>query len=315
MVRVTSIYHFASQSIQQLATQEVISASCLIPSDSLVLAKNSDHTIEIRQLSENSSEKTFASVDDVQQIFYSQFGHFLLTVESRISNYERAEIRYVRIYVNWDTVTHSSQGQALRARIAGKITPMKKSLEMIELPLSYNPSLVAFCHSTGNIIVGHKNILQLFFFKYCTNETTKLQYVDFFPAPFQIELDFQPQRVLFTENILTCMSATYVHVFKVISRDESHSSTLSESQLCTSTEVVEERSNMKINLSYDVDFEAIKDKKELNGNIFKVDIKSTQEEILEYDECEMKPLIVNELNVNIKYTGNTQQVRNDFILI
>lgn len=129
MVRVMSIYHFGSQSIEQLSIEE-LSASCLIPPDHLVLAKNSDHTIEIRQLKSPTDEsaqspiKSFSSVDDVQQLIYSRFGNFLISVEGRISNYERAEIRYVRIYVNWDLST--SPSQSLRARIAGKITPMKK---------------------------------------------------------------------------------------------------------------------------------------------------------------------------------------------
>jgi hypothetical protein len=123
-----SIYHFGSQSIEQLSIEE-LSASCLIPPDHLVLAKNSDHTIEIRKLKSAGDEsespiKSFSSVDDVQQLIYSRFGNFLLSVESRVSNYEKAEIRYVRVYVNWDLSSNPSQ--SLRARIAGKITPMKK---------------------------------------------------------------------------------------------------------------------------------------------------------------------------------------------
>lgn len=310
-VRVMSIFHFSSQSIQQLTIEE-LSASCLIPPDYIVLAKNSDHTIEIRKINSDisddgkevdSSIKSFASVDDVNQLFYSTFGNFLISIESRISNYEKAEIRYVRIYVNWDSIPINSQSQALRARIAGKITPMKKTLEMIELPLNYNPSVVAFCQSTGNIIVGHKNILQLYYFKYCTNETTKLQYVDFFEAPFQIELDFQPSKVLLNENVICCCNKQYLHVFKLMDRNDSNNSTISESNICTSTEIPQTKESSNINLEYDVDFQAICDKKELNGNAFKVDIKSTQEEVLGFDESEMKPLIVNELGINIKYSS------------
>jgi hypothetical protein len=132
-----SIYHFASQSIEQLSIEE-LSASCLIPPDFIALAKNSDHTIEIRKLktpgeeeeeSSTNTTKSFSSVDDVQQLIFSRFGNFLISVESRMSNYEKSEIRYVRIYVNWDLSlpSSSSSSQTLRARIAGKITPMKKS--------------------------------------------------------------------------------------------------------------------------------------------------------------------------------------------
>ena len=104
MVRVMSIFHFASQTIQQLAIEE-LSAACLINQDYIALAKNFDHTIEIRKLSTEVSDtngsddsnsttiKSFSSVDDVQQLFYSNFGNFLISVEGRISNYEKAEIR------------------------------------------------------------------------------------------------------------------------------------------------------------------------------------------------------------------------------
>lgn len=138
MVRVYSIYHFASQSIQQLEMDE-LSASCMITSDEIVIAKSSDHTIEIRPLckvpfdsaSDDAAVKSFSSVDDVERLIYSKVGNFIVTLETRMSNYERTEIRYVRIYVNWDK--QSSPTQSLRARIAGKITPMKKTLEMIEV--------------------------------------------------------------------------------------------------------------------------------------------------------------------------------------
>lgn len=125
-----SIYHFASQTVEQLPIEE-LSASCLIPPDHIVLSKNSDHTIEIRKLKITGDEelgntiKSFSSVDDVQQLIYSRYGNFLISVESRMSNYEKIEIRYLRIYVNWDLSTPNST-HSLRARIAGKITPMKK---------------------------------------------------------------------------------------------------------------------------------------------------------------------------------------------
>jgi Hermansky-Pudlak syndrome 3 len=258
MVRVMSIYHFASQSIQQLEIEE-LSSTCLIPDSEIVLAKNSDHTIEIRQLSneskddENFGVKSFSSVDDVDQMIYSKVGNFLVTLESRISNYEKAEIRYVRIYVNWDK--QSSPSQSLRARIAGKITPMKKTLEMIELPLSFNPTSIACCQSTGNVIVNHKNILQIFMFKYCTNENTKLQYIDFFEAPFQVELDFIPSKVLVNEDVISCCNKQFFHVFKVMEVNDGNNSTTSESNICTSTEMPHSKASSSINLDQDVDFQ------------------------------------------------------------
>lgn len=309
MVRVMSIYHFASQSIQQLAIDE-LSAVCLISPDEIVLAKNSDHTIEIRPLNvlrdEEGAVKSFSSVDDVEHMIYSKVGNFVVTLESRISNYEKAEIRYVRIYVNWDK--QSSPTQSLRARIAGKITPMKKTLEMIELPVNYNPTSIACCQSTGNIVVNHKNVIQVFVFKYCTNENTKLQYIDFFEAPFQIELDFHPSMILINEDIVSCFNKQFFHVFKVLeSADGNNNSTTSESNICTSTEMPHSKVSSTINLEHDVDFQAICDKAELNGIAFNVKLKSTQEESMGSfgdDESEMRPSVVSELRASIKYVSN-----------
>lgn len=311
MVRVMSIYHFGSQNIQQQLIED-LSASCLIAPNEIALAKSSDHSIEIRSLSDNlndsaedeSTVKSFSSVDDVEFMIYSKVGHFLLTLESRISNYEKAEICYVRIYVNWDK--QSSPSQSLRARIAGKITPIKKTLEMIELPLNYNPSAVACCPSTGNILVNHKNVLQIFVFKYCTNETTKLQYIDFFEAPFQIELDFIPSKILMNEDIVSCSNKQFFHVFKVVETVDGNNSVTSESNVYTSTEIPQTEEPI-INLDQDVDFQAICDKSELNGIPFNVKLKSTQEESmgsLGDDDSEMRPSLVTDFGAIIKYIAN-----------
>lgn len=311
MVRVMSIYHFGSQNIQQQLIEE-LSASCLIAPNEIALARSSDHTIEIRSLTDNLNDsvendspvKSFSSVDDVEFMIYSKVGNFIVTLESRISNYEKAEICYVRIYVNWEK--QSSPSQSLRARIAGKITPMKKTLEMIELPLSYNPSAIACCPSTGNILVIHKNILQIFVFKYCTNETTKLQYIDFFEAPFQVELDFIPSKVLINEDIISCSNKQFFHVFKVVESMDGNNSTTSESNIYTSTEIPHSEEPI-INLEEDVDFQAICDKAELNGITFNVKLKSTQEESmgsLGDDDSEMRPSLVSDFGASIKYIAN-----------
>lgn len=175
---------------------------------------------------------------------------------------------------------------------------------MIELPLSCNLTSIACCESTGNILVGCKNILQLYLFKYCTNETTKLQYVDFFEAPFQLEIDFLPTKILVTENVVTCCNKQYLHVFKIVDGnvESNNSITISESNVCTSTEVQEQpQEAINMNLEYDVDFQQICNRKELNGIAFKVDIKSNQEETLGIDDAELKPLVINELAICIKF--------------
>lgn len=312
MVRVSAIYHFASQSIRQLVIEE-LSAACFIPPNEIALARNSDHTIEIRELQqENLNEsladdgseavKSFSSVDDVEQLIFSKVGNFLVTLESRLSSYEKAEIRYVRIYCNWDR--SSNPQQSLRARIAGKITPMKKTLEMIELPLSLNPSSIAVCQSTGNILVNQKNVLQIFQFKYCTNETSKLQYIDFFEAPFQIELDFSPTKILIAENVISCCNKQFFFVFKVVEKSDANGSLTSDSNICTSTELPQFKESLAINLDRDVDYQLICDKDEINGVPFAVKMRSTMEETMRPmgdDESEMRPQTVNEIGATIKY--------------
>lgn len=175
-----------------------------------------------------------------------------------------------------------------------------------QLPLNNNPSSIACCQSTGNIVVNHKNIIQIFIFKYCTNETTKLQYIDFFEAPFQIELDFVPSKVLLNEDIISCSNKQFFHVFKIIESVDGNNSTTSESNIYTSTEVPSKDSST-INLDHDVDFQAICDKAELNGISFNVKLKSTQEESMGSfgdDDSEMRPSVVNELVASIKYINN-----------
>lgn len=176
----------------------------------------------------------------------------------------------------------------------------------MQLPLNNNPNAIACCQSTGNILVNHKNIVQVFIFKYCTNETTKLQYIDFFEAPFQVELDFQPTTICLIEDVIGCSSKQFMHVFKVIESADGNNSTASESNICTSTEMPSSKSSA-VNLEQDVDFQAICDKAELNGIAFNVKIKSTQEESmgsLSDDDAEMKPSVVSELSASIKYTNN-----------
>ena len=133
MVRVMNIYHFSKQSIEQLKSDLV--GGCLISPNELALAK-ADHAIEIRTLSEDASYeneeriKNFATVDDVEQIIYCQNGDYIATLETRICNYEQKEKRFVRVYTNFDLLKANNDedytNTAMRARIAGKITPMHK---------------------------------------------------------------------------------------------------------------------------------------------------------------------------------------------
>lgn len=174
-----------------------------------------------------------------------------------------------------------------------------------QLPLSYNPSSIACCQSTGNVLVNHNNIIQIFIFKYCTNEQTKLQYIDFFEAPFQIELDFQPTLLLVNEDIISCCNKQFFHVLKVFESVDCNNSTTSESNVCTSTEMPQSQpASAIINLESDVDFQAIADRAEVNGVSFNVKMKSNQEETMgsfSDDVSEMRPVATVELGAKIKY--------------
>jgi len=80
-------------------------------------------------------------------------GNYVVTLEAK-QGHQGKEYSYARIYANWDT-TNTVQ-QPMRARIAGRVTPSSTqsgppSLEMIELPLKRNPSIIACCQVSKHI--------------------------------------------------------------------------------------------------------------------------------------------------------------------
>lgn len=80
-------------------------------------------------------------------------GNYVVTLEAK-QGHQGKECSYARIYANWDT-TNTVQ-QPMRARIAGRVTPSSTqsgppSLEMIELPLKRNPSIIACCQVSKHI--------------------------------------------------------------------------------------------------------------------------------------------------------------------
>lgn len=79
-------------------------------------------------------------------------GNYIATIEknAQISSNSRKLDKFVRIYVNWDCASSNKSGDmSLRARIAGKVTPLQKNtgmfLEMIELPLENEPKVITCC--------------------------------------------------------------------------------------------------------------------------------------------------------------------------
>lgn len=150
MVRVLSVYHFPSQ---QTKIVDDIVDSCLIPSRDpfgcrLVLAKRSG-LLELHDLSVNDDDEpctSFAAIEDVVAIRYSNQGHYLVSLEERVTA-KGAARRSVRVYCNFEQPQAAS---GIKVRIAGKVTPVYSTaetccLEMLEVPMKAPADLIACC--------------------------------------------------------------------------------------------------------------------------------------------------------------------------
>uniref|UniRef100_A0A336M7N6 CSON013328 protein n=1 Tax=Culicoides sonorensis TaxID=179676 RepID=A0A336M7N6_CULSO len=299
MVRVLSVYHFLGQKTK---TIEDIVDSCLIPNNRLVLAKRNGF-IEIFDLNEDGDDccACFATIDDVVTVEYCIQGNYLVCLEEKISKGKC--IKNIRVYCHFEAAGQDTN-LGIKARIAGKTTPIystseTRCLEMLELPTKQTPEIVACC--------------QPFLFKYCYNDSTKYKFIDFIEANFYIELDFKPTRLEVTENICAAMNQTYVNVFQIIGTTTSvwHNSSneASTSSFNGSDNNHNVEPKLRIDLSRDLDYNLIKDKKEINDQIFQVDITSkaqqTQQRKSDFDSNEMKPIVVNNLQCVIKFFNET----------
>ena len=70
--------------------------------------------------------------------------------------------------------------------------------------------------STGNLFIVSGNLISVFIFKYCFNESTKHKFIDFNEATFFIELEFKPTKIQVAENVIAAMNQTYVNVFQIV---------------------------------------------------------------------------------------------------
>lgn len=209
-----SVHHFVSQDIH--TCEDPVAATTAAP-DYLLLALP-QHVVEVRDLSRGGDVVfSFPTVDQAHQMLHCCHGNYVVTLEAK-HGHQGKEFSYARIYANWDT-TNAVQ-QAMRARIAGRVTPSSTqsgppSLEMIELPLKRNPSIIACCQVTGNLLVASQKTLMLYLFQVCTHDISRLRFIDFEESGVYVELSLCPSSLSLAENIVMCMAEEFVHVFRL----------------------------------------------------------------------------------------------------
>ncbi|XP_011496672.1 PREDICTED: uncharacterized protein LOC105361260 [Ceratosolen solmsi marchali] len=218
MVRVIPVHNFLEQNVAQV---EEPTASCIasIPESNceFLLVAQSSHCVEVRDLStpELGFTSSFPTVDLVSQMVHCIKGNYVATLESKLSRDNVHSSSFVRIYVNWA----SQERQAMRARIAGRVTPSlnrpQNSLEMIELPVNLKPSVIACCQTTGNLLVSMGNILLLHEFKIETQNLSKMKFIDFEARPWSIGLNFSPTHLQIMEDFISVMDSTRFVVFRL----------------------------------------------------------------------------------------------------
>jgi hypothetical protein len=86
---------------------------------------------------------------------------------------------------------------------------------MIELPLKRNPSIIACCQVTGNLLVASQKSLMLYHFHLRTHDISRLRFIDFEESGVCVELSLCPSSLSLAEDIIMCMSEEFVHVFRL----------------------------------------------------------------------------------------------------
>lgn len=141
MVRVLAVFNFLAQQTKVINDEDIVD-SCLIDSNSptnstkIILAKKSG-LIEIYDSNKLDEPLiAFPAIEDVLSISHSIHGNYLACLEENSSKSNR---RNVRVYCNFDQ--QGSESSGIRARIAGKVTPVYSTsaenccLEMLEIPI------------------------------------------------------------------------------------------------------------------------------------------------------------------------------------
>lgn len=211
------MYNFLEQNVAQI---EEPTASCVASTESngeYLLLASSSHCVEVRDLSVPDLKfvTAFPTVDLACQIAHCSKGNYVVTLESKLSRDSVHSSNFVRVYVNWAT----QERQAMRARIAGRVTPSlnrpQNSLEMIELPLNSKPTAIACCQATGNLLVATGSTLILHEFKVETQNPSKLKFIDFEARPWSIGLHFSPSQLEIVEDFISVMDSSRFVVFRL----------------------------------------------------------------------------------------------------
>ena len=129
-----------------------------------------------------------------------------------------SEVAYVRIYTNWECLKSSTDGPPMRARIAGRVTPLSQNhqgLEMIEIPHRTIPNNIACCPVSGNLMISSKNSLTIYKFVTLTHDISKICFIDFEQLSVDFQLSFIPTRMQIVEDMIAVQNDEFLHVFKV----------------------------------------------------------------------------------------------------
>lgn len=225
MVRVITVHNFLGQNVTQIE-EPVATCTAASQGREMLLLALPTHCVEVWDLmsSDVKLHTVFPTVDMINQMAHCAKGDYVVTLESKYlrdaasnNHANKVTSNFVRIYVNWMVV--KDQSQPMRARIAGRVTPSLNrplnSLEMIELPLSVQPTLIACCQSTGNLLVASGSSAILHEFKVETQQVSKMKFIDFESRPWSLGFSFIPTHMEIIEDFIAVMNNINLSVFRL----------------------------------------------------------------------------------------------------
>ncbi|XP_012533223.1 Hermansky-Pudlak syndrome 3 protein homolog [Monomorium pharaonis] len=264
MVRVITVHNFLGQNVVQIE-EPTATCTAISQGQEMLLLALPTHCVEVWELmnSDVRLRTIFPTVDIINQMVHCAKGDYVVTLESKYlrdtasnNHANKATSNFVRIYVNWAIA--KDQSQPMRARIAGRVTPSLNrplnSLEMIELPLSVQPTLIACCQCTGNLLVASENSAILHEFKIEMQQVSKIKFIDFEPRPWSLGFTFTPTRMEIMEDFIAIMDNTNLSVFRLtnsmyedidqLSSLTSTSSSVDKTSISTDSSLLENSSSL-----------------------------------------------------------------------
>ncbi|XP_050520386.1 uncharacterized protein LOC126893890 [Daktulosphaira vitifoliae] len=215
MVRVITAYNFEGQKVDT-CTDPVAFTSA--PFNRLLIALPYN-AIEVKDFSDNPSPSyTIPTVDQALELAYCTAGNYIITLETKPKRTGQ-DGQYIRVYCNWEQCCLGTP--ALRARIAGRVTPTgtqikDNALDMIELPLM-QPKINTFkcCQETGNIAVAYGTTLNIFRMVIKTHDVSRLKFLDFDIWTMAVDLSFNVCDVQIEQDILAVVGDRRVQIFRI----------------------------------------------------------------------------------------------------